>query len=322
MRLLLSGNSWDGAGGLERYFRSVARGLAGRGHTVTCLVTRPDAAGPAGVELRSLGATTSPMSRRVWRSYVEAKEMAHRCDVFNPHFAPYSVGPALALRSARVPTVYSFHGPWAWEDWVERRRRTRFWAMYPLERVLYRRAAAVVTLSAAFKSLLVARYGVPARRVHVVPGGVDLDTFTVGGGQEDARSRLGLPTGRPIVVAVRRLVRRTGIDLLLQAVRGITVQRPDVLLLIAGQGPRRKELEAQVRTLGLEANARFLGFVPDEQLPDYYRAADAVAMPSVDLEGFGLSTLEALSCGVPVVGTPVGGTPEILSEARASPCCP
>ena len=313
MRLLLSGNSWDGTGGLERYFRSVARGLSERGHSVTCLVAGSAVAAPTGVDLRSLGPSTSPMPHRIWRSYVETTEVAGRCDVFNPHFAPYSLGPALAVRSA-APMVYSFHGPWAWEDWVERRGRARFWAKYLFERMLYRRAAAVVTLSLAFKALLVDRYGVAARRVHVIPAGVDLDRFSLSEGQSEARSRLDLPAGRPIVVTVRRLVRRTGVGLLLEAVRRIARQRPDVLLLIAGQGPLRGELEAQVRMFGLEANVRFVGLVPDDALPDYYRAADAVVMPSVELEGFGLVTLEALSCGAPVVGTPVGGTPEILSE--------
>src|SRR5207249_11624167 len=57
----------------------------------------------------------------------------------------------------------------------------------------------------------------------------------------------------------------------------------------------------------------FLGFIPDETLPSYYHAADVFVLPTRELEGFGLVTVEALACGTPVLGTPVGATPEVLS---------
>ena len=313
MRLLLSGNSWEGTGGLERYFRDVALGLSARGSSVTCLVTGDGLDSSMPVEVRGLGSPTASLLYRMRRAYVEARRVAHRADVFNAHFAPYALGPALALRSTGVPTVCHFHGPWAWEGWVEHRGRARFWAKRVLERLLYRRATAFVTLSAAFKSFLVEHYGVDPRLVHVVPSGVDLERFRPGRSRSAARSHLGLPTDRPIVLAVRRLVRRTGLDLLLEAVRDMVRVRPDLLVLIGGQGPLRKELEVRAQTLGLGANVRLLGLIPDEYLPEYYRAADVVVVPSLALEGFGLVTLEALSCGTPVVGTPVGGTSEILS---------
>jgi glycosyltransferase involved in cell wall biosynthesis len=58
---------------------------------------------------------------------------------------------------------------------------------------------------------------------------------------------------------------------------------------------------------------RFLGAIPEDLLPSYYQAADIFVLPTLELEGFGLATLEALACGTPVVGTPAGGTPEILA---------
>src|SRR5207249_11052699 len=62
----------------------------------------------------------------------------------------------------------------------------------------------------------------------------------------------------------------------------------------------------------------FLGFIPDETLPSYYHAADVFVLPTRELEGFGLVTVEALACGTPVLGTPVGATPEVLSGLDAS----
>ena len=64
--------------------------------------------------------------------------------------------------------------------------------------------------------------------------------------------------------------------------------------------------------LGIDAQVRFLGRVAEEELPDWYRGADLFVLPTVAYEGFGMVTAEALSCGTPVLGTPVGATPELL----------
>jgi glycosyltransferase involved in cell wall biosynthesis len=84
------------------------------------------------------------------------------------------------------------------------------------------------------------------------------------------------------------------------------------LLLIVGSGRLEGRLREVAREAGIEGDVRFPGSVPDEALPDYYRAADLFVLPSRGLEAFGLVTLEALASGLPVVGTDVGGTGEIL----------
>ena len=83
-------------------------------------------------------------------------------------------------------------------------------------------------------------------------------------------------------------------------------------MLIGGAGSHRAALERQVGELGLDKHVTFLGFVPDADLPRYYQAADVFVLPTRELEGFGLVTAEALACGTPVLGTPVGATPELL----------
>src|SRR5439155_8299100 len=72
-------------------------------------------------------------------------------------------------------------------------------------------------------------------------------------------------------------------------------------------------LRARAAALGLDASVRFIGFVPEDELPSYYAAADASVLPTQRLEGFGLVTLESLACGTPVIGTRVGATPELLA---------
>jgi glycosyltransferase involved in cell wall biosynthesis len=104
-----------------------------------------------------------------------------------------------------------------------------------------------------------------------------------------------------------------GIDNLLIAMQEIVRSVPDVYLVIGGTGPLKTDLEAMTRRMNLDRHIRFSGFIPEEALPQYYRASDLFILPTVDLEGFGMVTLEALASGIPVLGTPVGGTQEILS---------
>jgi glycosyltransferase involved in cell wall biosynthesis len=102
-----------------------------------------------------------------------------------------------------------------------------------------------------------------------------------------------------------------GVENLVAALRHIRARVP-ARLAVAGTGPLLEELRRQAAGLGLGDAVRFLGRVPDGELVDWYRAADVFVLPTVAYEGFGMVTPEALATGTPVVGTPVGATPELL----------
>jgi glycosyltransferase involved in cell wall biosynthesis len=107
-----------------------------------------------------------------------------------------------------------------------------------------------------------------------------------------------------------------GLENLIAAFAEVAGQFPDVVLYIAGKGAQREVLERAVEERGLGARVKFLGFVTDEDLPAAYAAADLTVVPSQDLEGFGLVTLESLACGTPCLVTPVGGLPEAVAGFR------
>jgi glycosyltransferase involved in cell wall biosynthesis len=109
-----------------------------------------------------------------------------------------------------------------------------------------------------------------------------------------------------------------GLGELLRAMVTVRAAHPDACLLIGGTGELDASLREQTRTLGLDGTVRFTGFVPEAELPALYGAADAFVLPTQALEGFGLVTLESLACGTPVLGTPVGATPELLSPLDRS----
>jgi glycosyltransferase involved in cell wall biosynthesis len=108
-----------------------------------------------------------------------------------------------------------------------------------------------------------------------------------------------------------------GLENLLRAVALLHTQGRRVFLVVGGKGPLAASLAALSADLSIADYVRFAGFIPEADLPAYYQAADLFVLPTLDLEGFGLITLEALACGTPVVGTPVGSTAELLGDFDA-----
>ncbi|HOJ20522.1 MAG TPA: glycosyltransferase family 4 protein [Armatimonadota bacterium] len=124
---------------------------------------------------------------------------------------------------------------------------------------------------------------------------------------------LGLPTARPVVITAARLAPQKGIAHLLDAWARLAPTFPEGILLLAGDGPLRPELEAQATVLGIGSSVRLLGF--REDMDALLRAADLAVVPSL-AEGQSIFTLEAMARGVPVVATHVGGLPEMVREGR------
>src|SRR5438132_854951 len=191
--------------------------------------------------------------------------------------------------------------------------------LWAIERACLRRAGLVHVLSDFSADQLWKLYAVPRERIVRIRGAAATDRFKPAPDRGAIRGELGLSADRPIVLTVRNLEARMGLDNLLGAMAVLKARCPSALLLIGGAGSLRGALEAQSQALGLEAHVKFLGFVPDAELPRYYQAADVFVLPTRELEGFGLVTVEALACGTPVLGTPVGATPEIL-RARCPTC--
>jgi glycosyltransferase involved in cell wall biosynthesis len=188
-----------------------------------------------------------------------------------------------------------------------------------LERYVYRRATLVITLTGAFKQVLVERYGVSPWRVKVVAPGVDLDRFAPGD-RVLARERLSLPADAFVVCCARRLVPRMGLNVLLDAwcqLLGDDARTRPLHLLIAGAGEMSAALSKQITASGLTDSVTLLGRISDEDLANLYRASDVNVVPSLSFEGYGLVVLEAAASGTPTIATRVGGLPEALAGLDA-----
>ena len=223
-------------------------------------------------------------------------------DLFDSHFALYSLWPLL-WRGRRRPWVVHFQGPWADESATEGGNNINVALKRWVERTVYRRASRIVVLSHSFERLVVERYGVSPSGVRRIPPGVDLVRFAPAS-RAEARRALGLGEDVSVIVAVRRLRNRMGLEVAIEAAAKLGASRR-VILALVGVGPERDRLEALA--LKLDAPVRFVGRVEDEDLADWYRAADISVVPTVALEGFGLAVLESLAVGTPVVVSDVDG---------------
>jgi glycosyltransferase involved in cell wall biosynthesis len=211
-------------------------------------------------------------------------------------------------------TWMHFHGPWADEAAAEGAGGIGLKIRRRIECTVYRRADRVITLSRAFADYVSKIYGVDPLRVGVVPGSVDLTHLAPTMSREAARARLGWPVNTRILFAVRRLVRRMGLDRLIEAMPAICAASPGTMLMIAGRGAEQANLQKLAQTCNVAEKIRFLGFLPDEDLPLAYRAADLNVVPSLALEGFGLTAAESLAAGTASMVTPVGGLPEVVAS--------
>lgn len=300
-------------GGAENMFYHLARHLPQQGIAFSGLVLGTVSETlDNGARIASFAPPTASLPRRMAAARTAIAEALRRQapDLVASHFALNTVGALPALRN--LPMVVHFHGPWALESAAEGAGPLAVRLKFMVERLVYHRATRFVVLSRSFAAILAERYGVPPERIHRVPGGVDAERYDLPDSRQRARARLGWPQGRPTVLTVRRLVKRMGLTALVDAMVELRRRVPDVLLVVAGRGPEAAALQDRIGALGLEEHVRMLGFVPDAHLPLAYRAADLCVMPSQALEGFGLTALESLAAGTPVMVTPVGGLPEVV----------
>jgi len=266
--------------------------------------------------------------RRAWAHQLGAKAILERfvrgtVDMVHGH-VPLSYTAACDLYAGQAKTCYTVHSPVTKEMEMEwPKNGVRGWLRHGvglpwlnhIERGCLARSQHVTALSEFTKGLLSQVHGERlARRVTVFPGWVDLNRFTIVADRQRAKLELDWPTDRPVLFTLRRLVSRMGIDRLLRAMRILLNRGLDFDLMVGGAGPLRGSLETLARDLDLTGRVRFLGYVPDSQLPLMYGACDAFVLPSAALECFGLIAIEALACGRPVLASPLAAIPEILNR--------
>jgi glycosyltransferase involved in cell wall biosynthesis len=190
-----------------------------------------------------------------------------------------------------------------------------------LQRFLNRFTAAWVANSEAVRRYTLEAEGVPPERMAVIPNALDLGRFhplSAGVDRREARRRLGLPDGL-LLICVANLRPVKGVDLALEAFASIAGSIPEAHLLLVGEGEEHAPLRARAESLGLDRRVHFLG--SREDVPELLRVADVGVLASRG-EGSSNAVLEYAACGLPVVATAVGGTPEWMEASQGGRLVP
>jgi N-acetyl-alpha-D-glucosaminyl L-malate synthase BshA len=221
-----------------------------------------------------------------------------KIDLIHAHYAlPHAAAALLAratLGAAAPPLLLTLHGSDVPEHAPE--------GMMMLLRRLAKEAAAITVPSASLAARARERLS-QQQRFEVIPNFVDVERFSPGPSRPSGRVLFHASNFRPV---------KRPVDLVRIFARVRKQMR--ATLVLAGDGPERPRVEEEVRSLGLSEDVRFAG-TPNDLLP-LLRAADLFLLPSAS-ESFGLAALEALACGVPVVGSRTGGLPEVVGDAGA-----
>lgn len=308
--LLFSFNYPPHDGGVARLCAELVAGLHRKGVGIRVLSEHPHGPGscvPPAPEQRVT-------RRRPWRELAALRALrsagpnsAVICGLWYPE------GLLATLAGVR-PRVVLAHGL----ELRPTRARWRRAAWRRLMQSVLRRARLVVANSRYTAELV--RRSAPGAAVAALPLGVDHRRFRPGDPQA-ARLRLNVPDDKRVILTVSRILRHKGHGLVFQALADLPESaRARFVYLIAGQGRDMARLRQEAAALGLEGVVRWLGYVPEADLPQLYRSADLFVLctgeapDQPDVEGFGLAFLEAQACGVPVVGTRTGGIRDAVTE--------
>jgi len=343
--VVISDAFWpDHTGGISKSLLTEVKGLMARGHKVIVVTRRlrknlPLHESRDGYELyRYISpdkSTAFYLLYPLFSLWQVPKLVAHLhsrfCfNVAYVHNLFQAVGLARCLQ--RIPYVYVFHAPTPSEIEIDV-AKGKYGVATPLvkvanywvkakERQALTQADAIIVRSKFMEEEMHKLYGEVGKGKTIrIPSCVDTQRFSFVEDPCVIREELGLPLNRPILLTVRRLVARMGLENLITAMGYVIKKVPDALLLIGGKGYLENCLRNQVKALNLDSNVKFLGFIPEGKLPKYYQAADLFILPTIALEGFGLATIEALSCGTPVIATPVGANPEVLEPFKKEFLC-
>jgi glycosyltransferase involved in cell wall biosynthesis len=230
-------------------------------------------------------------------------------DVIHAHWA-IPTGPAavIAARKLHLPSVITMHGGDVYVNPEQGYDFPTRWYVRPALRWTLRHAGALTAITEDCRQHAL-RAGAPAEHIRLVFNGTDLRRFSPAenGNRGDERF------GPHMVFACRQLFPRKGIRFLLEAGAELKSQFPDLKIVLAGDGFERPELARLAAELGIASDVTFLGWVPNVELPQYYRAAAVSVIPSLE-EGFGIPAAEAMGCEVAVVASDAGGLPEVVEN--------
>jgi glycosyltransferase involved in cell wall biosynthesis len=311
-------------GGIERVVYEQGKRLMRLGFDVTVLTSRmntPESYVVDGIKVHcydSLNAAFGlgipyPVPQINW--FDPFYKCVNAADVVHGHGHPYlsSLYAAKLAKLLGKPVVLTQHNTFiAYQGFLW--DHVEWWNDATVGKQVLKNADKIVTVSNATKRYVLS-LGADPEKTSVLHNGVSVDRFKPNKAlREEKRRTLGIATNATVVLTVRRLVYKNGIDTLIESAKIALKRNPRLVFLAVGTGPDRDIVQARIHDAAILSNFRLAGFVPDADLPAYYNAADIFVLPSKSGEGLPLVALEAMSTGLPIIATNVGGIAEVMVE--------
>lgn len=298
-------------GGLENYAFQIARRLVAQGVEVSAYChtrLQPEITQLSGVSVHRLKpdliVSNTPIRFSLAQDLIKAVK-AERPDVIHAHTpVPYSVDmAAIASRETSVPLVVTYHSSTLFKDQALFDLLVKLYL--PWQRKTLKQAKRIATVTGNTDKELSLWHN----KSVVIPPGVDLETFTYQPYPQAEASLL-------MIAPLSKAYPSKGVDVMLQSMMDVVSRFPNARLDILGEGELTAVYQDQIRTLGLEKSVNLLGKKTYDQMPELFQTHNIVVVPSIKSEGTPTVILEAFACGRPVVGTRIGGIPELVTPGQ------
>lgn len=275
----------------------------------------------------------------IYRNWAYAKELRKICnkikiDLLNIQEAGFLLFIKKNLFLRKIPVVYTFHAPVHYEviyDYIKMKNQWN--GIEKIQKYLKMKAQYFKFKLAEYSDLSYARriivmsnfvknnvrriYGERyMRNLKVYPIGVDQELYSPVNNKYSLRKKMNIDPEKICFFTLRRLEPRMGLEKLLCAIKLIIEERitNNLHFLIGGTGVLKDRLVSLAKKLEISGYISFLDYISDKDKNSYYQVSDCFILPSEELEGFGIVTIEALSCNLPVIATSIGASPEILNK--------
>ncbi|MBI5645857.1 MAG: glycosyltransferase family 4 protein [Ignavibacteriae bacterium] len=313
--ILLTSDFFPNVGGMATHAYELARAHAANGHTVNLVVPVYGTGENHREEMdgftvhRLFITNTTPRVKhviyiRMVRSYILALMSQMKVDVLHWHDLTPNCWSTWTLRS-RLPLVWTNHTSNYLEYCETPRGRAKI-------RAYLHHPQAIISPSRELHEKS-ARTGVRSDRLYYIPNGVDAAKFKPGLSFGVLDKDFGIDLTRPVIVCPRRLEPKNGVEYLIRAVPLIRERVPGAQILIVGGGfpEERERFEVMLSDAGHREGVFFTGNVPNQSMPGFYALSTVAVLPSL-MEATSISGLESMASGLPLVGTNVGGIPELI----------
>lgn len=313
-------------GGTQRAIKSLAGALARRGHCVTVVTPDEHMFGNTSQHGAQFHVIRFPFSRargcifltQNARCFLQVLEQ-HRSEAFDYlhlfHVVSFGISSILLKKVVRTPLITTLMGDdsYSWKEEIGQQtlsyRFTRPYASWIMN------SSDLVTAPSQNLTHHAHVQGCK-REIVVIPHGVDPERFDPAAVRRRAsnlRARLGLRDREHMILTVQRLIKRKDLETVILAMPKILQEKPNVKLVVVGEGPERERLLRLASTTGVASSVIFAGSVPESEKPSYYGAADLFLLSTL-YEAFGLVLVEAMAAAKCVIASKTGAVPEIVQD--------